>query len=86
MDTLKAKEKILRRRQRNANEKLEKSTKDLAFVRDLVESLQKNKIGNTEEIAAAENELAMVREMYNDTIPQLGESGALLLCPSFSKP
>ncbi|GMH60612.1 hypothetical protein TrRE_jg12579 [Triparma retinervis] len=71
VDSLKAKEKILRRRARNANEKLEKSTKDFAFVRDLVESLQKNKVGNAEEIAAAENELARVRNMYNNTIPEL---------------
>ena len=48
-----------------------RSTKDFAFVRDLVESLQKNKVGNAEEIAAAENELARVRNMYNNTIPEL---------------
>jgi hypothetical protein len=36
-----------------------------------VESLQKNKVGNAEEIAAAENELARVRNMYNNTIPEL---------------
>lgn len=36
---------------------LEKCQKDFSFVRDLVESLQKNKAGNVEELAAAEKEV-----------------------------
>jgi BRCA1-associated protein len=71
VDSLKAKEKVLRKRAKAATEKLEKGQKDLGFVTNLVESLQKNKTGNKEVIMAAENELEKVREMYNETIPQL---------------